>query len=81
MLFTRLYSISINPQHYRLQPPQKEPQPPKTPRELSKTEDLCLRMIAGGGCGVLVDSLTNLPLVIQTRKLALDAGASPLLDG
>jgi len=34
-------------------------------------------MLAGGSCGLIADSVTNLPLVLQTRKFASDAAKIP----
>ncbi len=42
-------------------------------REPSKTEDLIPRMLAGGGVGLFADGVTNLALVIQTRRFASNA--------
>lgn len=49
----------------------------KEPRSPSKTQELFLRMLVGGGCGFIADSVTNLPLVLQTRKFASDAAKIP----
>ncbi len=53
--------------------PPGQPQEPIVLPKPSKTEDLFLRMAAGGSFGLFADSFTNLSLVIQTRKLASDA--------